>query len=140
MLYKLVPIYFCACIHWSHPCPVWVIWLFTCVNEDNNRSWSLQVTAEAGAYWNGPDWRGAMTGMWRDAEAELNRSRMLNFSMALGTGGMRDLIMTEATCTHPQLLCFLASSMATPIWISNNIFGLPKIYWGDLWWADSVIK
>lgn len=50
-------------------------------------------------------------------------------------GGVRDLVVTGAACTHPWLFCFLASSVPTPIRISNNIFGVrePEIYWAGAW-------
>lgn len=114
---------FSACSHWSYLCPFSVTRLPTRVNEYSSRSWTLQLTSKAGAYWDGPDWEERwLKNVDRCRRAELNASRMLSFSVP--TGGMRDLIMTAVACAHPCPLYFPAGNMSAPIWMPNNVFGV----------------
>ena len=77
LLYTRILIYFCVCIHWSHPQPVLVIWLSTHMNAYTSGHWAVLLKLSS-LKW-------PLKGELHDGgiqRAEVNRSRMLSFSVA----------------------------------------------------------
>lgn len=109
-------------------------------NEYSSKSWTLLVTADVELIEmaHTEDNTYSMTEIY--GEMQKGRAEQVKDAKFpcgfMQIGGVRDLIVTGAAYTHPWLFCFLASSVPTPIRISNDVCGVrePEIYWAGAYW------